>query len=169
MPIADITVYSDHKTYLLKSFSVLAFLLHVWVWVARQHLCFYQWTNLSLCYPGLILPLVFDLIYFHLLPKKRTSLLSSPTLKEMAMAVLSKPRHWQCFPDFDFCTSALKWAHHTKWVVAIWAVISLLAAPQCDGDKWLTDARWCTLAELYLHTLVAVVWHHACLTTFLIQ
>lgn len=108
---------------------------------------------------------------FTCFPKKNfsLSLLSSPTLKEMAMAVLNKPRHWQCFPVFDFCTSALKWAHHTKWVVAIWAMISLLAAPRCDGDKWLTDARWCTLAELYLHILVAVVWHHACLTTFITQ
>lgn len=157
MSIADITVYSDYQTSLLKSLSVLPFLLHVWVWVARHHFCFLS-VNLSLCHPASgVWPDVPSLA-----SQKITSLLSYPEDGHGCLML----RHSQCFPDFDFCTSFLKWTHHTRLVAAIWASISLLAAPQCDGDKRLTHARWCTLAELYLHSLVAVVWHHACLTTF---
>lgn len=143
MSIAGITVCSDHRTSLF-NIPFCAGFPSACLGLGCKAAPLFLSVNLFLCHHGLILPLVFA---FHLLPKKE--LLSfSPLLPWERWPWLSYTNlDIHSFPDSDCCTSAMKWTHHTKRVVAIWALISLLAAPQCDGDKWLTDARWCTLAE----------------------
>jgi len=82
-------VYSDHETSLFKSLSWLAVLLHViypFLVLGCKTAPLFISMNLSVCHPGLILPLVLDRTRLRLLPKQG---LLSFRVTGMAMPVLS--------------------------------------------------------------------------------